>query len=534
MTESPTRSATKVEYTVKLVNPRRERVDVVLNVRGLEPNSTVSLVMPTGHTFFSFPAPLLNRLSGGGITPAEPYRWTATASAQGELLIEWSVPVIHRERVREGELGAYEHPYIQADHAMLTTAAMFLIPEVEFKSAEVRFELPPAWPVIAPWKHHAQDNRRFDVDRSGIENDIVAVGDWTVFGADASGCRVTVAYAPGQRSLSELLNPLISRIVHAAGIMFGVKPCDDYLVLFGRADSPWLSGSPKARSMTLSVPKGLDASSLLPELAHLVAHEFHHTWTSHIEFPDELRFYGEGFTDYVSYKILVGLDIISRHSFAAIANEIVNTYGDMSTATELSLAQAGGSVFFEDQVEHDMVYSGGFTLALLIDLATRHDGERGLLDLMREFNNDPRWRAGPPSLGELVLVSERYLGQHSKILAAANTEAAIDLTQLFNAVGASTRRQLKSPERQFRLDGLIVADLRSADIAHRSGLREGDRITGVNGQPVETDTEVQHMWDRAAAAGHGIELAVVRGGETLEVEMPAREILVIDLEELLP
>ena len=83
MTESPTRSATKVEYTVKLVNPRRERVDVVLNVRGLEPNSTVSLVMPTGHTFSSFPAPLLNRLSGGGITPAEPYRWTATASAQG-------------------------------------------------------------------------------------------------------------------------------------------------------------------------------------------------------------------------------------------------------------------------------------------------------------------------------------------------------------------------------------------------------------------------------------------------------------------
>lgn len=530
--ESPADPIMEVEYTVRLTAAQREQVHVTLNVRGLEPNSAVSLVMPTGHTFFSFSEPLLAHLSGGGITPMEPYRWTAVASARGELLIEWSVPMVHRERLPEGDPGAYEHPYIQADHGMLTSATMFLIPEVEFEFAQVRFDLPPAWSVITPWNRHAGDGERFDVERSGVENDIVAVGDWDVFDIHALGCRVTVAYAPGQRSLSELVNPLISRIVRAEGAVFGVQPCDEYLMLFGRADSPYLSGSPKAHSMTLSVPKGLAADSFLPELAHLVAHEFHHTWTSHIDFPDELRFYGEGFTDYVSYKTLLNLDIISRRRFSEIANYSINRYRDMSAATGMTLAQAGGSAFFEDEAAHDMVYAGGFTLALLIDLATRHDSERGgLLDLMREFNNDPRWVTNPPSLGDLAIVSERYLGQRSNILEAASAEMPLDLPGLFDAVGVVTRSRVKAPERGFRLDNLTVADLRSADIAHQFGLREGDKITMVNQQSVETDAEVQRMWDAAAAVGHGIQLVVVRDGETIEVVMPASEVLVVDFDE---
>jgi serine protease Do len=60
--------------------------------------------------------------------------------------------------------------------------------------------------------------------------------------------------------------------------------------------------------------------------------------------------------------------------------------------------------------------------------------------------------------------------------------------------------------------GALIAQVTPNSPASRAGLKEGDVVTGVNGQPVETGSDLQVVVSEVAP-GTKIQLDVVRNGQ---------------------
>ena len=72
---------------------------------------------------------------------------------------------------------------------------------------------------------------------------------------------------------------------------------------------------------------------------------------------------------------------------------------------QCSLTDAGGPRFFSDSNARDLVYQGGLLAAAALDARLRaSDTGKTLDDLMRTFNNDPRWslRGPAPTLDDFL------------------------------------------------------------------------------------------------------------------------------------
>jgi S1-C subfamily serine protease len=66
-------------------------------------------------------------------------------------------------------------------------------------------------------------------------------------------------------------------------------------------------------------------------------------------------------------------------------------------------------------------------------------------------------------------------------------------------------------------EGVLVAEVRSDTPAAAAGVRKGDRVTAVNGQPVKDVTEYTQAL-RGLRDGDKVELTIVRDGQTLKVQ----------------
>ena len=444
-------------YTVRIADPTAARVEVDLRITGRSPGAgPLTVALPTRFAFVELAAPLLEGMpaahDGAGralpVTELSPFRWTVAAAGADEVLLQLAVPLTHRELPAVRERDAYEFPYLAADHGMLVAGAMLLVPEGFAGRADVRFDLPPGWAVHCPWPRTVAGEYTPD-SRGALQNDLFAVGRWEEQVIDANGCEVTVVVAPGQGDLLEQVGSPIERVVHAEIELFGRVPREKYLFLFGRPDPPpapgerglSLAGSPKDGSMTLmvrGVGRGIDPAR---HIGHLIAHEFHHTWAHpNLALPDELRFVGEGFTDYYAYLVLAREGMIPWEEFAEVMRKKARDYAANADRGTLSLTEAGGPPFFEGGAAYSLVYDGGTLFAAMVDRRIRAQGDgRSLDEMMRAFFNDPRWHRGetPPTLDDFFACLGAFLPAEEVALLAAQamaregfdaTEATLDPT----------------------------------------------------------------------------------------------------------
>ena len=415
-----TRTGPVIEYIVSVADPAASIVDVVLHGKNLTIDCNwLELQMPERYAFQTFPEPfIVGPVGNAEIERVSPYLWRVRPRTGARVIVRWRVPLVHRSRLKSSPSDEYEHPYLAPDHGLLVAGTMFLLPtNAAVGEYRVKFQLPLGWPVFAPWPELAPG--LFAPEEGGLVDDVIAVGAWSVHLLEVGVFRASIAYAPRQHALEALATPIISRIVAAELALFGDPSNNRYLFAFGRPDAEGFAGSPKHGSMTLSVgPEQVDAE-LTDHLAHLVAHEFHHTWAhSRYVSPDALRFFDEGFTDYYAYRVSAQLGFMAWDDLTKTIVAKLQQYRERLVASKLDLLAAGGPAFFANEDASQLVYTGGLVLAALLDARLRQHGHgEGLDELMRSFNNDARWMVGgvSPALSDFLVAVQRFTDEATKI-----------------------------------------------------------------------------------------------------------------------
>jgi len=524
-------------YTVAIESPASQRAEVTAALTGFEPGETdMRWEMRRRFAFVRLPEPLLDgrvRAVAGGhsasVERAGPYEWNLAVHGQPEITLSYVVPLTHRSLDAVAKRDAYEYPYLAPDHGLLVTPTLFLWPkDIPPTDLRVRFELPAGWKVVSPWRSVGE--HEFDpCRRESLLNDLVAIGNWHTYEIRVGGFVGTVAIAPGQETLEKTAVDPIRRIVEYELELFGRPVEGRYLFVFGRPDTRGMAGSPKTDSMTLSVETGLaeHASKYLP---HLIAHEFFHTWTAALfEMPDELRWVGEGFTDYYAYLVPARLGLSTWDEFATTLAKKMQSCAINPQRGQLALGAAGKDVFFNDRDAYNLVYDGGLLIAAWLDRAIRSQGRGETLDdLMRAFNNDPRWTKddATPSLKQFLNVAEQFTDRTT----AATLERFVtqpyefDPLLAFAPLGVEIRREITAPQMGLRanLDGTRVIDVDASSITYRVGVRANDRFVEINGQPVQSAREVRAAWRNPV--DNRIRVTLERDGEELKLDEPVPKI----------
>ena len=540
------------QYVVRIEDPTTNSVEVELTLTGLNPAAdTVVLALPRRFAFVELPEPLLEgepevRGEGGeplAVERLDPFAWSVETTGAERLHARVTIPLRHRELPAVLDRDAYEFPYLAGDHGMLVAGTMFLSPRVPRVTGRVRFELPDGWGVHAPWPRLA-DGSYEPPERDCLHADLIAIGAWEARAIDAGGCLIDVVVAPGQPGLLDAVGPLIERIVRAEIELFGRQPFEKYLFLFGRPDPPLspterglsLGGSPKSGSMTLMLRGPLQGAAQGPHLGHLIAHEFHHTWVHPgLQTPDELRFVNEGFTEYYAWVVLAREGLLDARGLAGAVEEKLRSYYANAVREELSLLDAGGPRFFEERGAYSLVYDGGFLFAALLDRMIRNSNEEASLDeLMRAFRNDVRFLDGatPPRPEDFFRLFEDYLPAEDapRLRELAERRGEIDFIAELRATDAPIDAE-RGPARldlRANLDGTRIRNLDPSGIAHRIGLRSGDRFLEVNGVPCKQSGQIHSAWQTPREGR--IRVVYTRNGEEHVLDEAVPEALVIEVE----
>lgn len=521
-----------LRYTVTVESPASQRVQITAVLTGFElPTAAMRWELQQRFAFVRLPEPLIDgpiRARAGGrplaIERSGPYEWELALEGQREIVLSYVVPLTHRTLEAVKERDAYEYPYLAPDHGLLVTPTLFLCPkDLEPADIRVRFELPPRWGVISPWRL-VEEGEYDPGGRDSLLNDLVAIGDWSTHEIRVGEFVGTIAFAPGQATLEANAVEPIRRIVEYELELFGRPARGRYLFIFGRPDTSGMAGSPKTRSMTLSVEPRLAgyASKYLP---HLIAHEFFHTWAAGIEIPDELRWVNEGFTDYYAYLVSARLGLSTWDEFTGTLAEKMRSCAENARRGKLALSTAGGTVFFNDRDAYNLVYDGGLLIGAWLDRAIRQQAQgKTLDDLMRVFHNDPRWTKGDaaPALKDFLDAVEPFVGRAmtAKLQDFVTQPYQFDPLTAFAELGLTIRRETGPPNLDLRanLDGTRVVDIDPGSITYRVGVRAGDRFIEINGRPVNDAREVRLAWQKPV--DDRIRITLERDADELKLDEP--------------
>ena len=534
--------APALQYTVAVEPAPASRLAIRASLSGVSPNAEkVRWELPEGFAYVRLPEPLLGgdveAFADGvslNVERTGPYAWDVSTAGHTTIELRYTVPLTHREIDAVKQRDAYEYPYLATDHGMLVSATMFIAP-AEMSPAEIRvqFSTPDGWSVLAPWREVGPDEFA-PVDRESLQNDLIAIGaadSWNTQEIRIGDFVGAIAVAPGQDELVGAVAAPIRRIVESELELFGRPPTGRYLFLFGRPDvqGSSMAGSPKTNSMTLCVSPQL-APHAAEYLPHLIAHEFYHTWSSaRFDTPDELRWVGEGFTDYYAYLVSARLGLISWDKFAETLAEKMQSCAENPKRGKLSLVDAGGEVFFQGGDAYDLVYDGGLLIAAWLDRTIRRadhaDAKNATLDdLMRRFTNDPRWEKGraAPAIADFLAVVEEFAGAEAaaKLNGFVTRPYGFDSVAEFAELGLAMRYEVTKAKLDLRanLDGTRIVDIDPRGGAYRVGVRPDDVLIEVNGQPVSGPGDVHRAW--RMPIDDRILVKLRRGEEEVTIDQP--------------
>lgn len=521
-----------LRYTVSLRSPEDQRVTVTALLAGLDQQlPSLRWRMQRQFAFVRLPEPLLEGpvLATSGDEPLDlehpsPYEWIVAPRGHASICLTYTVPLTHRTLEAVKKRDAYEYPYVADDHGLLVTPTLFMFPDdVTVSEMRVRFELPEGWPVIAPWRRVGEGE--FDPGTTeALLNDLIAIGAWHVHEIRTGAFEGTIALAPGQDALEQAAVGPIRQIVEYELALFGRPAQGRYLFLFGRPETRGMAGSPKTNSMTLSVSPSLApmAGQYLP---HLIAHEFFHTWAAGMEMPDELRWVNEGFTDYYAYLVAARLGLSTWEQFAEMLAEKMQAAAANPLHGKLSLTAAGGEAFFHDSHAYDLAYDGGLLIAAWLDRSVRQHGRGQTLDdLMRAFINDPRWQGGgsAPTLEDFLAVARQFTSPSTaeRLQELVTQPYSFEPRAEFAKLGIEIGQETSAPDLSLRanLESTRVIDLDQSGIAYRVGIRSGDRLVEINGQPVSNAQEVRSAW--RSPIDKRIRVKLERDGQSVEIDEP--------------
>ena len=371
--------------TVRAENPRLTEIEASLAVQGdiLEMDGGYAEHLPDRWAKFvhelsaSDPAdrPIALQYLGGA-------RWRIPAPLPRTIRLRYHVTLDHDKE--DWPFGAKEAAYGKRDWYFYTSRTLF-IGHSRLTGTSVQFRLPDGWMATTPWSDVPGEHDTFRVPNfQELANVALVLGQYAKRRVLSGGSEVTIALGVDLADAMDLFESTLEPLLPAATKLFAGAPAGKFVVLANRAT--YSSGGAFIRSVSM-VFKDPPSAESRSELGHFLGHELVHLWLGNAIQASEVEkeyWLSEGFTDYLSYRLLVDVGLMRRPELANVFADESKKY--MAHAGQLSLRAAG----LEKDKNYDLVYSGGFMTALALDSETRQrsGGARDLYTMMRQMYRD--------------------------------------------------------------------------------------------------------------------------------------------------
>lgn len=509
-----------VRYTVSLKSPDRHLVKITMEI-------------PAGPASHELQLPVWNALYQ--VRDFSQYmNWIRAQDSSGRAL-QLTQSTQSRWQISGAENGArveYEMfsddagPYgaqLNTHHAFFNLAEILLYAEDERQDPiQIEFrDLPARWKIATPLQtenaaYHAKNYDQL-VD-SPVELGMFEEADFT---AKCGTYRVVLDPTSDSVKTSELLPkivPSIQRIVAAATSWMGDCPFQTYTFIYHSAESGG-GGMEHAFSTAITLP-AKDFNNL-DRFNGITAHEFFHLWNVKRIRPQSLEpidytkenftpalWFSEGVDSTVGEYIQLRAGLLDeRHFLDNLGQEITELENRPAHLTQ-SVEQSSLDAWLEKYPYYGLpersisYYNKGELLGVLLDLAMRdasHD-QSSLRDLFRWMNQHyakqgkffadsdaVRQAAETVSHADLREFFRKYVGGVEEIPGDSFFGAAglhvVKLQAMFADPGFEAVQKFGQPP--------MVVQVRPQSEAERAGLKSGDALLQINGQPAGRLFETQ-------------------------------------------
>jgi predicted metalloprotease with PDZ domain len=471
------------------------------------------------------------------LTPVDVDTWSSGGHACRELAATYDV-YANEESVFSAVLNER--------HAFLNLAQiLFYLPAERDRSVAVEFQLPEGWKLTTPLDESAPgEYSAANYDR--MVDSPVEAGTFDDYSYQQGGAEYrVVVYTEGAKYSSKKLLDSCEKITATeTGLMHDV-PFRRYTFFFHFLAFGG-GGMEHAYGTAIGFPAGrLDSGWL--ELEATIAHEFYHLWNVKRIRPQGLEpvdyvhgndtrdlWLSEGVTSTYEELALVRSGLASRKQFYdRVAGQIAEL--EARPARHFQSAELSGmDAWLEghrDYVRPERsisYYNKGELLGFLLDLGMRnasHD-RASLDDLMRALNRDFAQQGRFFQDGDLIALAGRLTGGAFDATAFFRDDVTgtrdLDYDRYLGYAGLSLEKEMASqPDWGFRASmgftgarEIQVDSVDAGSAAAEAGLRAGDVITSVNGQPLSVPP------DRLTGVkpGEQVELGVLRRSRPLSVK----------------
>lgn len=523
-----------VSYAVDVSNPESGKIRVTMTVRNnTEDDVPISIPAwaPGAYRIVKYCKSLWN---------LEAFREEEKLAVVSVDDQTWTVKTAHAPRFTVTYDVTLDRARMDKDHCFIAGPDTYLY-MVKHKDVpcSVSFTLPDDWKVGTPLDADGAVYRARDYDT--FIDCPTELGRFDLHSFEADGATYDlVIHAKGAVDGDKLV-AMCRKIVIEQNKIFGAPPFKRYVFLYHFKDAVGGRGLEHLNSTDIIMP--YTAIKIDPLLAASVtSHEYFHLWNVKRIRPVELGPFDytqivrskalwlcEGVTSYFGDRGLVRAGIWKEQQYLDHLGTEIETLQNNPDRTVTSVEKASSSVWDRKDWPRVDYYNKGELLGLLIDLKirTESNGGKTLDDVMRRLL--AQYVTGPAKAGKGA-IGVGY--PEDGILKALNEVTGRDWTdfckkyisgveelpyaEVLEAAGLAPALNLVDfPDFGLDLRGTSVLYVVTGGEAEKAGIKQGDRIIGINGAEVNRATIRDAMMKLPPA--EEAKLLVLRGEERSEI-----------------
>jgi predicted metalloprotease with PDZ domain len=307
-------------------------------------------------------------------------RWSIEAQPGEIVTVHYNVRLEHEKH--RWPFGLDEIAYVRENSVFMISRTALVINE-SVRQSRVQFVVPDGWRVAAPWMPVADEPGAFNVGNKGIlMQSCVLVGDFTEREVRAGDTVVKLAIGHGLDQYSDTIESAVGAVVPAYRALFEDTPQARFLAVVDVNVAGGITdGSAYPNSVSVLTPRRMEGANFV-QAVYTIAHELLHLWNGFRMRPaEQAEWFREGFTDYLTWRTLVDLDLVDETPVLIELKRQLTAYLNLNPT--VSIAAAG-----EDKSENGtLIYEGGSLTALCLDsmIRQRTAGKNGLPEFLREL-----------------------------------------------------------------------------------------------------------------------------------------------------
>jgi predicted metalloprotease with PDZ domain len=523
-----------VSYVVDVTNPESGKIHVVMTVHNnLEDEVQVSIPAwaPGAYRIVKYSKALWNLAASRDeqkleVVSVDDQTWTVKTAHAGRFAVAYDLTI---DRAR-----------MDKDHCFLAGPDTYLyLVKHKDSPCSVAFTLPEDWKVGTPLDSDGVVYKARDYDT--FIDCPTELGRFELHSFEVDNATYDlVIHAKGPVDGDKLAG-MCRKIVVEQNKIFGAPPFKRYVFLYHFKDAVGGRGLEHLNSTDIIMP--YTAIKLDPMIAASVtSHEYFHLWNVKRIRPVELGPFDytqivrtkalwlcEGVTSYFGDRGLVRSGIYKEQQYLDHLGTEIETLQNNPDRKVTPVEKASESVWDRKDWPRVDYYNKGELLGLLIDLKIRTEsaGAKTLDDVMRRLLQ--KYVSGPAKEGKgpigvgypedgilktLNEVSGRdWTDFHRRYIAGVEE---LPFAEVMEAAGLAPALNLVDyPDFGLDLRGTSVLYVVSGSEAEKAGIKQGDRIIGLNGMEVTRATIRDAMMKLPPA--EEAKLTILRGDERTEI-----------------